>query len=278
MAALPTNPRPWRKLGINLGLVNFEVGIAPLVPESESRGHYFCPQHKTRLVQQYVCAKGKGHVVEEKASGYDVGDGVVIFTDADKEALKVEADKTISLKGFTKIEDIDPIYFEKTYNIWPTDQHHAKAFDAFAHALRKTKKAAVGTCCITKQTRLVILRWSNRTESIVAHVCAFDQNVRWPDAKKVAEGFSARPKPQKEVLAMAEEMISQLEINFVSEVEQLHDEFAARLDEAIAVKAKGGVIPVKEPQRKLEEVPDLLAALKASAKMLDKKPKSKASV
>ena len=48
-------------------------------------------------------------------------DELVVLTDEDFAAVKIEGVKTIEISDFVPYEEIDPIYFERTYYLGPQD-------------------------------------------------------------------------------------------------------------------------------------------------------------
>ena len=84
----------------------------------------------SRIQQKRVCPVcGKEVSNDDLVKGYEYEKGkYVMFTDDDFEKIKTEKDKTIHILQFTDLENINPIFFEKSYYAIP-DAGGEKAFE-----------------------------------------------------------------------------------------------------------------------------------------------------
>lgn len=79
------------------------------------------------------------------------------LTDDDFEKAKSEKDRTIHILHFTDLQNIPPIYFEKTYHAIP-EQGSDKAFELLRRAMKEEGKVAVAkTVMGTKEKLLALL-------------------------------------------------------------------------------------------------------------------------
>jgi DNA end-binding protein Ku len=63
------------------------------------------------------------------ARGYDVGGGQHVVVESEElEALRPEPSRTIDIEHFVLLRDVDPVHFEKSYQLAPADEIAEKRF------------------------------------------------------------------------------------------------------------------------------------------------------
>ena len=269
-AAAPA-PSRGSKLTLSVGLVNVPVKIAPFARSTAVSGKRVCPCHHEPVVSETQCAVDGGAV--EAETGFEHEGRIV--TGVDREQFKGERDGTLALTGLADVASFDPVYFEKTYLLWPQAGGEA-AHDLVAHALRASGKALVGQTVLSSSTRAIAIRWSDATSCLVAHVLSYDEAIAWADAQLVSDAIEGRPEPDAAQLGMAEQLLATLpEQDGDDAIDGVKDEYANGLRAAIAAAADGLPAPKVAPAAPVAEVGDLMEALKASIEQTPK-PKAKA--
>jgi DNA end-binding protein Ku len=261
--ASPT-PSRGKKLTVSFGLVNVGVKYAPLVQEHRTKGHLVDPDTLGPVKQQYVNEAGK---VVKQVSAYDHPSGPVVL--ADRGALESERDGRLELKAFAWLNDVDPLYFESTYLVFP-DKGHEAGYDLLCGVLADSQRVLIGTAVLTKSTKAVVLRYAHGC--LLAHACTYDANIAWGDHKLVTMGREERPVADQATLDMAMSLFESLPSTF--DFAAVTDEYDARLVAAIEATAEGRPIPESD-QLKPAEVLDLMDALKASVEAAKEKAKPK---
>ena len=84
-------------------------------------------------------------------------DKLVVLTDEDFEAVKSEGVKTIEISDFVPYDEIDPIYFERTYFLGPQDGAE-KVYALMREAMEQTGLAAIGKYVMRERQYLGCLR------------------------------------------------------------------------------------------------------------------------
>lgn len=254
-------PSSGNNLTVAFGLIQVGVKYAPIV-ESKGRvsGKFLDPATKTPAKQQYVNEAGEP---VEKITGYPHGDGFVVLSPGDTDALKSERDGRLELKAFIEPEGIDALYIEKTLLVWPQPGQEA-SYDVLLAVLRKSGRHLVGTSVLTKSTKVVVLRYFEAAENegcILAQVCEYDQNVRWGNHRLVVGAASEREPADEALVDMALQVFETLDDTF--DLSSVTDEYDERLRAAIVAKAEGKeIVPVKDDAP--APVADLMEALKAT--------------
>ena len=168
--------KAYRSLNVSFGLINVPVSIAPLFKEDKVSGNYICAEHHQKVGIKYDCPTC--NTAAKRVIGYEQPDGTFIVPDeSDLKGLEADSKKVISLEGFTKVSSLDPIWFDKSYVMWPK----TGAEDGFAllsDAFRSEDLAGVGVVVLDKSEVPVAIRYSGAVGRLVMHVCHFDAELR----------------------------------------------------------------------------------------------------
>src|SRR5687767_2109189 len=91
---------------------------------------------------------GKEIAWKDLVRGYEVQKGEFVVLDPEElEAAKPESSTTIDIGDFVQAEEIDPVYFEKSYFLEPTEVG-AKPFSLLKQALEETERVALARVTI----------------------------------------------------------------------------------------------------------------------------------
>jgi DNA end-binding protein Ku len=240
---------------ISFGLVNVPVRMYSAIDETDLRFHLVHEKDGGRIGYQKICkAEDKPVPDDEIVKAFEVKkDQLVVLTDEDFDAAKTEGVKTIEISDFVPYEEIDPIYFERTYYLGP-QQGGEKVYSLLREAMEQTGLAAVGKYVMREKQHLGCLRV--REGVITLEKLFFHDEIR--PADEIAPRKTKVPKAE---LEMATSLIGQFKSSF--EPERYEDTYREALTAVIKAKQKGKTITAA-PVEEEEEPADLLAALKAS--------------
>ncbi len=240
---------------ISFGLVSVPVRLYSAIDETDLRFHLVHEPDGGRIGYRKVC-KAEGEPVPDdeivKAFEFDEGE-LVVLTDEDFAAARAEGVKTIEITDFVPYEEIDPIYFERTYFLGP-GEGGGKVYAVLLRAMEETGLAAIGKFVLRDKQHLGCLRV--RDEVLTLEQMFFHDEIR--------EAGDVRPagaKVAKAELELATALIEQFKGPF--EPEKYEDTYREALCAIIRAKRKGETIEAA-PVEQEEEPTDLLAALKAS--------------
>jgi DNA end-binding protein Ku len=204
--------------------------------------------------------KGDKEVAREHVvKGYEVGDGEwVEMTDDEIKAADQPERKAIELSVFVPRADIDPVYYDKPYNLAPGNGAEP-GYALLAEALKRTERVGIGRVVLRTKEQLVALRADENGLIRMLTLHASDEVV---DKKELdVPRVSKKPAPRE--VKMAATLVEQLAADF--DPRRYKDTYRDRVMKLIEAKAKG-----KQPDLKMPEPPeptdDLLAALEASLK------------
>ena len=219
----------------------------------------YCPHHEqivewNDVVRAFEYAKGK----------------FVALSDEELESVPLETTGTVSVTSFVTLNEIDPIYYEKSYYLAP-DEGGQKAFRLLHDTMEEVTKVAVGKVVIKEKEHLVAVRPYDgalvmSTLFYADEVRAVDQIPEFPIQVKV------HPNEKK----MAMQLIEGLAASF--SVAEHRDEYRDALEKIIAARVEGETVEAPVT-RKQEKVVDLMEALRRSLQLTRKeKPVRRARV
>ena len=255
------------KGSISFGLVNIPVKLHAATENKDVKLRQLHKECHTPISYKKVCEGCQKEVKDEeivKAYEY-TKNKFVILDEEDLENIRKEAeDKAVQIIDFVKLEEIDPIYFEKTYYLSP-DTTGAKAYVLLRKTLEESGKIGIAKITIRAKEQLAIVRVYKNT--LVMEVIHFPDEVR--DAKDVPNIPGVETVVQKE-LETALMLVDQLTTEF--DPTKYTDDYRTALMQLIEAKqAEGtGTVTVNDKQPLPENVTDLMSALQAS---LDKTKK-----
>ncbi len=261
-------PRAIWSGSISFGLVNVPVRMYSAIDENDLRFHLIHAPDGGRVGYQKIC-KREGEPIPDdeivKAFEFEK-DEFVVLEDEDFAAARTEGVKTIEISDFVAYEEIDPIFFERTYYLGP-DKGGEKVYALLRDAMAESGLAAVAKYVMRDRQSLGCLRV--RDGVIHLEKMFFHDEIRPHD-----EIDPGKVKVAKNELELARSLIEQFTGEW--EPEKYSDTYRDALCEVIKAKRKGETISAPEPEAE-EEPTDLLAALRASVETAKaSKPKRKA--
>ncbi|MEO8504720.1 MAG: Ku protein [Acidobacteriota bacterium] len=248
---------------ISSGTISFGLVTIPvkLYSTGESAvGIHFNMVHKacgTQVKQRYFCPTDDRLVEKDEiVKGYEYAKGqFVLFTDEELKALNPEPTNAIEIAEFVPSEQVDPIYFEKSYYLGP-DKAAARPYKLLAKAMRETGRSALARYQARGRDYLVLVRVFE--EGLVM------QQLRYADEVRA---FSEVPLGEAEVkpaeLDLALKLIDQIAADKFRP-EQYKDEVREQTRALIDRKIEGQEITAAPQEAPKAQIIDLMEALKAS--------------
>ena len=248
-------PRAIWSGSISFGLVNVPVRMFSAIDENDLRFHLIHEPDSSRIGYQKICKNEEKPVPDDeivKAFEFEK-DEYVVLDDEDFAAARTEGVKSIEISDFVPYEEIDPIYFERTYYLGP-QKGGEKVYVLLRNAMEKSGLAAIAKYVMRDRQNLGCLRV--REGTLTLEKMFFHDEIR-PVEEIAPKGIRIA----KGELEMATALIDQFTGTF--RPERYEDTYRAALCKVIRAKRKGETITAPEPETD-EEPTDLLAALKAS--------------
>jgi DNA end-binding protein Ku len=243
---------------LRLSLVTCPVYLSPATTESKRiRLNQLNSETGNRVSQRLVDSKtGEELARDQIAKGYEFDRGrYVTITDDELKELQIESSKIIDLDRFVSRDEVDPLYLDAPYYVYPDGEIATETFRVIGEAMARTGKVGLGRITLSSRERLVLVE--PRGAGLVM------STLRASDEVRAAE-FAGKDEGQidPELVALAETIIERKSGAF--EPASFHDRYQDALRELVDSKLKGemtGAAPaVAEPPK----VINLMDALKRS--------------
>jgi DNA end-binding protein Ku len=248
-------PRAIWSGSIAFGLVNAPVRLYSAIAEHRIPFHLVHRKDGSRIGYRKVCKKeDKAVPDDEVAKGYESDGKVIVLESEDFAAAQGEATRTIEVLDFVSEEQIDPIYFERTFYLGPEDGAE-KVYALLVEAMERAGLVAVVRFHFRDRDQLACLRI--RDGVLLLEKMYYEDEIRPPD--DVAPG--RKRKVDEEELDLALTLIERFTRDF--DPSKYEDTYHKRLLAVIKQKKRGKTIEAPEVEER-SEAPDLLAALRES--------------
>ena len=246
------------KGAISFGLVTIPVKLYSATEQKDVSFHQVRRSDGSRIKYKRVAAvDGEEVSYGDIAKGYELSSGeTVVLTDDDFKDLPLTTNRAIDVLQFVPLEQVDPIFFEKSYYLEP-DKAGTKPYVLLRDALEQSGKVAVVKVALRNRESLATLRV--RDGVFVLETMLWPDEVRAPDFGFLDEDVTVR----QQELAMAQSLIESMSADF--DPGQYHDEYREALEQVIEAKIEGREV-VEQPVQEEDtgSVVDLMAALRAS--------------
>ncbi len=256
---------------ISFGLVNIPVKLHSATEDKDVKLRNLHKECKSPVKYEKVCP-----VCEKEIGNDDIVKGYeytknkfVILEDEDLESIKDEKDdKSVEIVDFVKLDEIDPIYFDRSYYLSP-DDCGGKAYALLREALKDTEKIGLAKITIRSKEQLSVVR--------IYHNTLVMETIHYPDEVRSFQEVPNVPEEAtvvKKELETAKMLIDQLTASF--EPEKYTDDYRTALLDLIQKKKDEEAVSTAKEPKKPSNVTDLQDALEKSLNRT-KKSKKKAT-
>lgn len=250
---------------ISFGLVAIPISMYTAVQDNDIHFNQLHKEDDARIKYKKTCS----HCGEELSSkdiikGYEYDeDHYVVVTEEDLEKIKTEKDKSIQILHFAQLNQISPIFYDKTYQAIP-EAGGDKAFELLRLSLMSEQKIAIGkTVMGTKEALVAIIP---REDGILISTMFYEDEI-----KDLPKSYN-KPEISEAELNMAKTLISSMDSPF--NPSEYKDEYQIRLRELIETKI-GGKEVIASKAEAPNNIINLMDALKASIEQNEGKDKAK---
>ncbi len=258
-------PRTMWKGAISFGLVSIPVRVFPSTEEKSLKFNQLHDADGGRIKMKRVCSKcGEEVAFDHIVKGYEIEkDTYVTLSDDDFDAVPVESSRNIDIVQFIDLDEIDPIYFKKSYYLVP-DEMGIKAYNLLRKALTEENKVGIAKVSFRDKEHLAALRFRDKTFVL--------ETMYWPDEIRVDdfEEFDKKVTVRPQEVQMAQSLIENLTEPWNPEA--FTDAYREALMKIVEAKVEGKEIELVEEEAP-SKVLDLMQALKASVEAVKKDAK-----
>jgi DNA end-binding protein Ku len=262
---------------ISFGLVNIPVGLAlATAPKAKQSDVSFRTLHRECLTpirnKRWCPTHDREVAADEIVKGWEVAKGeFVVVEDADLEAIeRSDESRSIDITRFVDLEEVDPIYLDRTYYLAPASAPAARRpYVLLLEAMKQSHMGAIGRFVLRGAEYFCLIR--PKGDALALETLFLAEDVRSSvEIEEAVEGTEVR----KAELDLAEQVMQSLVGEF--DPEELHSEYRQNLRSMLEAKLEGREITKPEPVPETPVV-DLMDALKRSVADAQERKKAAAS-
>jgi DNA end-binding protein Ku len=244
---------------INFGLVSVPVGLYSATEEHEIDFHQFQKGTSDRIRYKRVNERTGREVPYEKiVKGHDVGGGEYVIVEPEElEDIAPGKSRSLEIDTFVDLDEIDPMHFQKSYYLAPSDSENASSYALLRDALARTNRAGIAKFVMRGKEYLATIRADERV--LVLETMFFADEIRDPDEEV---GELPRKSGAGKQLSMAVDLIEAMSGEWKPAAYK--DTYTERVKELVKTKHEGKEVVYSEEEPQATNPTDLVAALRAS--------------
>ncbi len=241
---------------IVLSLVSIPVSLYAAARSERTYLHQIHKECNSRVRQPLFCPTCNRIVSrDEIVKGYEFDEGqYILMEDKEIKRLAAASSKILELLTFTKLKEIDPIFFDASYFCLPDDTGK-RAYQLLVKALEDTQSVGIGKLVMHQRDYTIFLR--TYEHGLLLHTMYFANEIRRLPQFGVFASVNLKPAEIK----LTEKLVESLTEPF--KPRQYHDDFQKRLKQLIEAKQHGKSIEIPN-EKKPAPVIDMVTALKKS--------------
>ncbi len=244
---------------VSFGLVSIPVKLYPATEAKDVQFHQLEKKSGKRIRYKRVAGDSNREVnYEDIVKGYEIKKGrYIVVTPEELESVEPTRSRTIEIEDFVDLEEIDPIYFEKTYFLAP--QGDSGAEKPYALLLRSMERAGkVGIAHFVLRTKQYLAAIRPMDGVLALETMFFADEIR---QTKDLDNVPVLTKASPRELQIASQLIDSQSAAW--DPTKYEDTYRERVLKLVRDKARGKEI-VAEPEAEPAKVHDLMEALRAS--------------
>ncbi|HZD86760.1 MAG TPA: Ku protein [Gaiellaceae bacterium] len=244
---------------ISFGLVNIPVGLALATQRNDVSFRTLHRECGTPIKQKRWCPVHERDVeADELVKGWEFAKGqYVLVEESDLEAVALQRSQAIDILRFVRLEDVDPVYFDRTYYLAPAGaEAQRRPYVLLLRAMEQSGMAAVGKFVLWGKENLCLIRAQDG--GLALETLFFAEDVR---SKSEIEEAVAATEVKGPELELAEQVIASLAGDWAPG--DFENEYRRDLAGMLEAKLAGEEIVAPEPATETPVV-DLMEALRQS--------------
>ncbi|MGW0391271.1 non-homologous end joining protein Ku [Streptomyces sp. NPDC003042] len=244
---------------LSFGLVSLPVGLYTATDSHTIHFHQLQRGTADRIRNKRVNERtGEEVPLDEIVKGFDTGEEYVLVEPEELEEIAPGRSQSLDITGFVDLDEVDPIFFDKTYYLAPKGPAYGKVYSLLVQALDKAGKAGIATFVMRNREYLVAMKAENGL--LTCHTLHWADEIR--DPREEIESLPGRAKASEKELRMAGQLIEALSMPW--RPEDFRDTFRDKVAALIRAKQAGETVEKAELPAKSTDVVDLMDVLRAS--------------
>ncbi len=208
---------------------------------------------------------------EDLVRGYEVEPEAYVFLETEEiQRVRPTPSRVIDLEEFVRLEDIDPIYFEKAYHVVPA-RGAEKPYELLLRTLKESGRVGIGRFVLRTKPHLVALRPMDRV--LALETLYFGDEVR--DAGALVGRLDPASVSQREI-DISKQLVEALASEW--DPSRFADEYREELLRMIAERTPERIEEADEESAEDagSRIKDLMETLRQSVEQAKARPKPKA--
>ncbi|MFI2352766.1 Ku protein [Streptomyces sp. NPDC019443] len=197
--------------------------------------------------------------LDEIVKGFDAGEEYVLVEPGELDDIAPGRSQALEIIGFVDLEQVEPIFFDKTYYLGPKGKEYAKVYALLEQALAGAGKAGIATFVMRNREYLVAVK--AEAGLLTLHTLHWADEIRDPRTE-IDELPGRQTRVSDRELKMAQQLIDALSMEW--KPEEFHDTFQEQVAKLIEAKRTGETVEKAEAPAKATNVVDLMETLRAS--------------
>jgi DNA end-binding protein Ku len=195
---------------------------------------------------------------EKIVKGHDIGGGEYVIVEPDElDNIAPGKSRSLEIATFVDLDEIDPIYYQKSYYLGPKDSENASSYALLRDALKKTNRAGIAKFVMRGKEYLATIRAQDKV--LVLETMFFADEIR--DPAKELDDLPGKSGAGKQ-LSMAADLIEAMSGEWKPSAYK--DTYTDRVKKLVETKRKGQEVVFNEEEPEATNRTDLVSALRAS--------------
>ncbi|TKG73500.1 non-homologous end joining protein Ku [Prauserella endophytica] len=245
---------------LNFGLVTVPVELYSATQDHTIHFRQFQRGTSDRIRYRRVNERtGKEVPYEDIVKGYDLGGDEYVLVEPDElDQIAPGRSRTIDIDAFVDLDEIDPIYFQKTYWLAPAKEEFGRAYSLLIEAMGKTNRAGLARFVMRGKEYIAAVRAGDGV--LVLNTLLFPEDIREPkkEISKLPAPGNVKPKEVDMAVSLIESMAE------AWKPDEYHDTYTERVKKLIEDKRAGRTVTPEEAPPEATKVVDLFEALSRS--------------
>jgi DNA end-binding protein Ku len=244
---------------LSFGLVSVPVSLYSATEEHTPDFHQYVKGTSQRIRYKRVSEKtGKEVDYADIVKGTKVGRKLVTLDQDELDSVAPGKSRSLEIATFVDRDDVDPIYFNKTYWLGPGNDEAKKTYALLRDAMNAEDVVAIGMFVMRGKQYLTCVRPDG--DMLALETMFFADEVRKP--KDEIDNLPGKVKLAANEKKMARQLVSSMSGPF--RAEDYRDTYADAVGQLIKAKANNQQIDEAEDAPDATNVVDLMEALRES--------------
>jgi len=241
---------------ISFALISIPVKLYPATRKRDVSFHLLHKEDHSRVEYKRFCSAENREVSwDDIVRGFEYQKKkYVVLTEDELEKLPQKASKTIGIEGFIDEKELQPIYFEKTYYLEPSEES-MRQYALLREAMERAGKVALARFTLKEKEHMAVIRL--REDALLLNTLFYADEVQESQALSLPGDVGLN----KTELELAIELISRFGAKFTPEAYK--DTYRESVMELIRAKIEGKEFKIPPPPAP-PKVISLMDALKKS--------------